>query len=90
MNLQGANYVFIMDPHWNPSVEEQALSRAHRIGQKKIVTVFKMICSNTIEEKIIGLQEMKKLITKGLEATGVIPEEQTSMTEDEVKYLFDV
>ncbi len=59
LNLTAADYVFILDPWWNPASEMQALSRAHRIGQAKSVFVYRYITSNTIEEKIVRLQEKK-------------------------------
>jgi SNF2 family DNA or RNA helicase len=57
--LTSADYVFILDPWWNPAVEEQALSRAHRMGQKKKVFVYRFIARDTLEEKIHMLQEKK-------------------------------
>jgi SNF2 family DNA or RNA helicase len=59
LNLTAADYVFILDPWWNPASEVQALNRAHRIGQNKSVFVYRYITSNSIEEKIIRLQEKK-------------------------------
>jgi SNF2 family DNA or RNA helicase len=59
LNLTAADYVFILDPWWNPAAEIQALNRAHRIGQDKSVFVYRYISSDTIEEKIIRLQEKK-------------------------------
>jgi superfamily II DNA or RNA helicase len=59
INLTQADYVFILDPWWNPAVEEQALARAHRIGQKKKVFVYRFITKDTLEEKIHVLQEKK-------------------------------
>jgi len=59
LNLTAADYVFILDPWWNPASEMQALNRAHRIGQDKSVFVFRYITSNSIEEKIVRLQEKK-------------------------------
>ena len=59
LNLTAADYVFILDPWWNPAAEMQALNRAHRIGQEKNVFVYRFISSNTIEEKIQKLQEKK-------------------------------
>ena len=59
LNLTAADYVFILDPWWNPASEMQALSRAHRIGQARSVFVYRYITSNTIEEKIVRLQEKK-------------------------------
>ena len=59
LNLTAADYVFILDPWWNPASEMQALNRAHRIGQAKSVFVYRYITSNSIEEKISRLQEKK-------------------------------
>jgi len=59
LNLTAADYVFILDPWWNPASEMQALNRAHRIGQNKSVFVYRYITSNSIEEKITRLQEKK-------------------------------
>jgi SNF2 family DNA or RNA helicase len=59
LNLTAADYVFILDPWWNPASEMQAMSRAHRIGQAKSVFVYRYITSNSIEEKIVRLQEKK-------------------------------
>jgi SNF2 family DNA or RNA helicase len=66
LNLTGADYVFIIDPWWNPAVEMQAMDRAHRIGQKNKVFVYKMIAENTIEEKILKLQDSKKKLVNDL------------------------
>ncbi len=60
LNLTGADIVIHYDPWWNVAVENQATDRAHRIGQKNVVTVYKLIAEGTIEEKIIKLQQMKK------------------------------
>lgn len=60
LNLVGADVVIHYDPWWNQAVQNQATDRAHRIGQQKVVTVFKLIMKNTIEEKIVKLQETKK------------------------------
>jgi SNF2 family DNA or RNA helicase len=62
LNLTEADYVFIIDPWWNPAAEQQAINRAHRIGQDKKVMVYRFITSDSIEEKIIKLQEKKALL----------------------------
>jgi len=62
LNLTRANYVFILDPWWNPAAEEQAIARAHRIGQKQPVTVIKFISKDTLEEKIVKLQAKKAVL----------------------------
>ncbi|RYZ47490.1 MAG: DEAD/DEAH box helicase, partial [Proteobacteria bacterium] len=59
LNLTAARYAFIMDPWWNPAVEEQAMARAHRIGQDKQVIIYKVVVKDSIEEKILELQVQK-------------------------------
>nr|WP_143548025.1 DEAD/DEAH box helicase [Rhodopirellula sp. SM50] len=59
LNLTAAEYVFILDPWWNPAVEAQAIDRAHRMGQTQSVNAYRMICSETVEEKIVELQKSK-------------------------------
>jgi SNF2 family DNA or RNA helicase len=66
LNLTAADYVYIVDPWWNPAVEAQAIDRCYRIGQTKKVMAYKMICKNTIEEKIIKHQEGKKKLSSEL------------------------
>ncbi|MCZ8353828.1 MAG: SNF2-related protein [Cyclobacteriaceae bacterium] len=69
LNLTEADYVFILDPWWNPAVEAQAVDRAHRIGQKKKVFTYKFITRNTVEEKILQLQQKKLKLTTDLITT---------------------
>ncbi len=69
LNLTQADYVFILDPWWNPAVEAQAIDRAHRIGQKKTVFTYKFISKDTIEEKILRLQENKLQLASDLITT---------------------
>ena len=66
LNLTAADYVFIVDPWWNPAAEMQAIDRAHRIGQDKKVFVYKAITKNSIEEKILELQESKLDLVKNI------------------------
>lgn len=71
INLTKANYVIILDPWWNPSVENQAMDRAHRLGQKRVVTVIRLISAQTIEEKILRLHEDKQQLADDiLDGTG--------------------
>ncbi|XP_049414327.1 ATP-dependent helicase rhp16-like [Solanum stenotomum] len=65
LNLTVASHVFIMDPWWNPAVEQQAQDRVHRIGQYKPVKIVRFVMENTIEERILELQEKKKLLFEG-------------------------
>jgi superfamily II DNA or RNA helicase len=60
LNLTAAEYVFLLDPWWNPAVEAQAIDRAHRVGQTKRVFAYRLICSGTVEEKIAELQRQKR------------------------------
>jgi SNF2 family DNA or RNA helicase len=64
LNLTAADYVFLLDPWWNPAVEEQAVSRAHRIGQEKNVFIYRFISKDTIEEKILKLQARKSQLAE--------------------------
>ncbi len=64
LNLTSADYVFMLDPWWNPAVEAQAINRAHRIGQTKNVIAYKFICKGTIEEKIVQLQQRKSALAE--------------------------
>ncbi|WP_419802249.1 DEAD/DEAH box helicase [Mucilaginibacter sp.] len=69
LNLTEADYVFILDPWWNPAVEQQAIDRTHRIGQTKKVIIYKFITKNTIEEKILLLQQQKQHVANALITT---------------------
>ncbi len=60
LNLTAADYVIHMDPWWNPAIEDQASDRAHRIGQTRPVTIYRLVCTNTIEEKIVRLHQEKR------------------------------
>ncbi|HEY9117971.1 MAG TPA: DEAD/DEAH box helicase, partial [Roseivirga sp.] len=69
LNLTEADYVFLLDPWWNPAIEEQAVDRAHRIGQKNTVFTYKFITRNTVEEKILALQKNKLKLASELITT---------------------
>ena len=66
LNLTEADTVIIYDPWWNPAVESQAADRAHRIGQDKPVFVYKLITENTVEEKILAMQERKRSLAESI------------------------
>lgn len=71
LTLTEADYVYVMDPWWNPAAEEQAIDRAHRIGQTKKVNVYRMVASDTIEAKVVELQDRKRqLISSVMNGTG--------------------
>jgi SNF2 family DNA or RNA helicase len=66
LNLTEADYVYIVDPWWNPAVENQAIDRSHRIGQSKHVVAVRMICPDTVEEKIMQMQDFKRSLADNL------------------------
>ncbi|AHF16117.1 DEAD/DEAH box helicase [Niabella soli] len=86
LNLTAADYVYIVDPWWNPAVEQQAIDRTHRIGQTKNIFAYRMICKDTIEDKILKLQDKKKALAKDLisDESGFVK----SLTREDVEYLF--
>ncbi|MFB9841067.1 DEAD/DEAH box helicase [Mucilaginibacter ginsenosidivorans] len=69
LNLTEADYVFILDPWWNPAVEQQAIDRTHRIGQTKNVFIYKFITKDSVEEKILALQQRKLKVAQSLITT---------------------
>ena len=85
LNLHGADIVIHLDPWWNFASEEQATDRAHRIGQKRPVTVYKLIMHNSIEEKVMKLQEMKKELNGAV--IGIDKESASKITKEDIKYL---
>ena len=85
LNLTSADYVFIIDPWWNPAAENQAISRAHRIGQDKKVFVYRFITEESIEEKIQVLKSKKSaLAEKFISSNNPI----NAITEEEIISLF--
>jgi hypothetical protein len=86
LNLTAADYVYIVDPWWNPAVEQQAIDRTHRIGQTKNIFAYRMICKDTIEDKILQLQEKKRILARELisDDNGFVK----SLTREDVEYLF--
>ncbi len=89
LNLVGADEVVLFDPWWNPSIEDQAIDRAHRIGQKRTVHAFKLITPGTIEEKVLAMQQRKRAVI----AATIAASDQAvaaSLTADDVRQLFDL
>jgi SNF2 family DNA or RNA helicase len=86
LTLTAADYVFLFDPWWNTAVEQQAIDRTHRIGQIKNVFSYKLICRNTVEEKILELQQRKARLAGEL----IIAEEDfvKNLAQEEIAYLF--
>ncbi|WMJ81548.1 SNF2 helicase associated domain-containing protein [Clostridium sp. MB40-C1] len=91
LNLTSADVVIHFDPWWNPAVEEQATDRAHRIGQKNVVQVIKIIAKGTIEEKIIALQEEKKKLISELMGDELSNGKSfATLSEEEILQLFEM
>lgn len=83
LTLTAADYVFVMDPWWNPAVEEQAIDRAHRIGQDRPVNVYRLVAKGTIEEKVSQLQQRKRdLFTSVVKSSGSLTELASSLLMD--------
>ena len=85
LNLTAADYVYILDPWWNPAVEAQAIDRAHRIGQTRRVFAYRLIARNTVEEKILALQEQKRELAESIVTadTGIL----SGLTSEDVDML---
>jgi SNF2 family DNA or RNA helicase len=66
LNLTAADYIYILDPWWNPAVEAQAVDRAHRIGQTRRVFAYRLIARDTVEEKIVALQDRKRELAESI------------------------
>ncbi len=86
LNLTAADYVYIVDPWWNPAVEQQAIDRTHRIGQTKNIFAYRMICKDTVEDKILKLQEKKRALAADLitDDSGFVK----NLTREDLEYLF--
>ena len=86
LNLTTADYVYIVDPWWNPAAEQQAIDRAHRIGQQRKVFAYKMICKDSVEERILQLQQRKKNL-----ADDLIQEDSNfvkTLSREDIEFLF--
>jgi SNF2 family DNA or RNA helicase len=86
LNLTAADHVFLLDPWWNPAVEDQAADRAHRIGQERPVMVYRMVAKDTVEERILALQAKKRALSDV--ALGEANQAQ-AITRDELMALLD-
>ena len=87
LNLTAADYVYLLDPWWNPAVEAQAIDRAHRMGQTRPVIAYRVICRDTVEEKILELQKSKRDL-----ADSIIRADESmlrTLTADDIKLLLD-
>jgi len=86
LNLTAADTVIHYDPWWNPAVERQATDRAHRIGQKNAVFVFKLVAAGTVEDRILELQERKAALAASLFEEGL---EASNLTADDLRWVFE-
>ncbi len=92
LNLTEADYVFLLDPWWNPATETQAVDRTHRIGQTKSVMVYRMVATDTIEEKVMALKEQKAALTGSvLDGAGTAGDAGFSdaLTADDIRGLLE-
>ncbi|WP_232679833.1 DEAD/DEAH box helicase [Nocardioides sp. R-C-SC26] len=86
LTLTEADYVFVLDPWWNPAAEAQAVDRAHRIGQQQTVMVYRLVAADTVEEKVMALKERKaRLFAQVVDGEGGLA---TGLTADDVRELF--
>ncbi len=85
LNLTAADYVFLLDPWWNPAVEAQAIDRTHRIGQSKKVFAYRLVAKDTIEERILELQQKKRELADAIVAEREGP--LAALTRDELAWL---
>ena len=86
LNLTVANYIFLMDPWWNPAAQMQAIDRTHRLGQHKPIYATRFIAENTIEDRILQLQEKKRLVFDG--TVGGDAASMARLTVDDMRFLF--
>lgn len=86
LNLTMANHVYLMDPWWNPAAELQAIDRTHRLGQYRPIRAVRFIAENTVEERILQLQEKKRLVFDG--TVGRDAGSLKMLTVDDMKSLF--
>jgi SNF2 family DNA or RNA helicase len=86
LNLTAADHVFLMDPWWNPAVEDQAADRAHRIGQQRPVVVYKLVARGTVEDRILALQQSKRALA---DATLGEAERAAALTREDLLALLE-
>ena len=87
LTLTEADYVFVLDPWWNPAAEAQAIDRTHRIGQTRPVNVYRLVSRDTIEEKVVALQERKRDLFARVVDEGAAM--SAALTADDLRELLD-
>ena len=86
LNLTNADHIFLCDPWWNPAAEMQAIDRTHRLGQRRAIKAIRLVCLNTVEERILQLQEKKRLVFDG--TVGGDADALARLTVDDITQLF--
>jgi SNF2 family DNA or RNA helicase len=87
LNLTEADYVFLLDPWWNPATEAQAVDRTHRIGQTRSVNVYRLVASGTIEEKVMALRDRKaRLFDAVMDDDAIF---SSALTADDIRGLLE-
>ena len=89
LNLVGANHLFLLDMHWNPQLEQQACDRIYRVGQTRKVTIHKFLCEETVERRILDLQQKKLELADGV-LTGAKKIQSNKLTLEDLKTLFSM
>ncbi|CDW53912.1 transcription termination factor, RNA polymerase [Trichuris trichiura] len=89
LNLIGGNHLFILDLHWNPALELQAADRIHRVGQSRPVFIHKLVCVDTIEEKVLDLQQQKLQLAHSV-LTGVASNSMQKLSFNDLRFLFEL
>jgi len=86
LNLTVATHIYLMDPWWNPAAEYQAIDRAHRLGQHKPIRAVRFVVRNTVEERILRLQDKKRLVFEG--TVGGDAASLSQLSEEDLRFLF--
>lgn len=86
LNLTVATHIYLMDPWWNPAAEYQAIDRAHRLGQHKPIRAVRFVVRNTVEERILRLQDKKRLVFEG--TVGGDAASLSQLSEQDLRFLF--
>merc|ERR1712072_252176 len=90
LNLQRGSHVIIVEPWWNPSIEKQAVARLHRIGQKRKVTIYRLLASGSIEERLLRIQGFKNRMVSELMNKKRTEQAVQEYSQDEMLYLLGV
>ncbi|CCX12492.1 Similar to Uncharacterized ATP-dependent helicase C582.10c; acc. no. Q10332 [Pyronema omphalodes CBS 100304] len=89
LNLTCASRVVILEPYWNPFIEEQAIDRVHRIGQTSDVVIYKLTIVNSVEERILKLQDAKRMLSKAAIGDGAISKKKAKLGFEDLMFLFN-